>query len=146
MTTPYSPVQWVDNEPTWTEKLNQMTNNDQWLFENTPRAMYNSYKVKRTSQIKILTGVTIFPAQANGLYQIQVDFPSFFTPGCLPTITTGVGYRLDYRIHLAFRGIGQDAPDHRGMIYTASVDPRNPDAKYYKFGKAFYAHYIAVGY
>jgi hypothetical protein len=146
MTLPYSPITWVDNDPTYTEKLKAMTNNDQWLFENSPRMLYNAFGVKRTSQVKIASGVLVFPPMAAMSAGKKVYFGNFFTAGCRPVITTGMVYGNEYRIHVGMRGVDYTQfPDHRGFHVQISMD-HSTVQKYNRLTRSCYLQWIACGY
>jgi hypothetical protein len=141
--TPYKPTTWGD-EPIYTDKLLQMTNNDQYLYENMPRMSFNTYGIKRTSGLKIMAAICIVPASASSGSTAVFNFGTFFSSGCKPVIVTGnqptQGTR--WRNHVIMRGIGSYYPDHRGV--TISVMANEPTTKTNSVGTT-YVHFIAIG-
>jgi hypothetical protein len=142
--TPYKPVTWGD-EPTYKDKLNQMTNNDQWLYENAPRLNFNTYGIKRTSGVKIMAAIAVVRANKSLWTSTTFNFGTFFSSGCKPVIVTGTqptGGK--YRYHTIVKGIGSYYPDHRGVEVHVGAD-------YYGTGTKntvdtnVYVHFIAVG-
>lgn len=119
---PYSPVYWTDNEPVFTEKMNAMANNTQWVFENLPTVYYNGYGVKKTSGTKILAANVLMRASTSGATASTFYFGNFFSVGCKPIITMSANIYPQGRMHLYHRGIGTLFPDHRGFEVRASSD------------------------
>ncbi len=142
--TPYRPISWNNDEPLFTDKLNQMTSNDQWLFENAPRAYYNAYNVKKTSGIKIAAGLAGFNPNGTPREHHIVNFGTFFTPGARPIIATSLGHDGEVRLHYGIKGIGTKFPDHRGFEFLGSVDHYNQ--KLNKMQRRYYLHWIAISY
>lgn len=141
--TPYVPLSWNPDEPTSTDKLNLMTNNDQWLFENTPRALYTKGS-NRTAGIKFLGGMAIIPASKTYHAYVNVNFGSFFTAGCIPIITTGVLSYPHGRIMVNHRGLGTFWPDQRGIELHAISNSADVISKS-KIYDNCYVNYIAMG-
>lgn len=142
MTTPYKPITWGPLEPIFKDKLNQMTNNDQWLFENTPRMFYN-WNVKKTSGVKLAAGVARIGASKSHVGQTTIYFGNYFSPGCRPIITTGLLTPKATRYHIAFRGIGSLFPDHRGFTVIAAA---NLAVQVNRIESTIYIPWHAVGY
>lgn len=145
----YKPVNWSDNEPTFTDKLNQMATNDQFLFENTPRMYYNhqGVEVVRDRNMKIASGVRVFVVNGSGQYIEPVEFGNFFSTACHPVVVVGgVVNRNSVRCHTGARAfsLGQHI-DHRGFELVAAVDQT-------QYGDQnimptnFYVPWIAVGF
>lgn len=142
--TPYRPITWSDNEPISTDKLNAMTSNDQWLFENAPRMMYSNGIIK-TDGIKILAGTVVMPGADEWNSNTTVVFPNFFSSGCQPVITVTANAWPQGRYHLTISGIGSGINiDNRGFFLRAAADEVNP--KGMTIGKSFRVHWIAIGY
>ena len=140
---PYKSVSW-GVEPISKDKLNQMANNDQWLFENTPRMMYNARGVKKTSGVKILAGIALAPASKTTVTSVAVYFGSFFSQGCTPVVVaTPVHASGRTRMHTIVKGIGTGYPDHRGVTLVVTADEYNSAVNNFPYGMAF--NYIAVG-
>lgn len=141
--TPYTTVSWNDMEITSTDKLNQMTNNDQWLFENTPRAYYNTTGVARSSGVKILAGIATLAPVATSYTSLQISFGTFFTTGCVPVCTLGLMTYPRFRMSVSFTGIGQVQPDSRGInVRVASTEPISTNQK---IDNTVQINYIAIG-
>src|ERR1044072_2933175 len=141
--TPYKAVTWGD-EPIYKDKLKQMTNNEQWLFENSPVVNYNTYGIKRNAGLKIMAGIAVVPTSKTSSSTVTVNFGTFFSSGCKPVITTGIqptGARS--RIHVSIKGISGYYPDHRGMIVMAGMDDLS--AKNNVMTARVYVHFIAIG-
>jgi hypothetical protein len=143
MTQPYKPVSWSE-EPTSVDKLNQMTNNDQWLFENTPRMKYNAYSLNKQSGLKILATYAFMPYTLATAQSRAVYFGSFFSVGCQPiVVATPVPLGPQRRFHVAVNGIGRAVPDHTGCFIQLSPDEWN--TKNNRVSQSVYVHLIAIG-
>lgn len=121
---PYKPVMFVDSEPLDRDKLNQMANNMQWLYENTPRIAYRAFGVNKSSGAKILAGAGSALYTLSSVTYATVYFGSFFSQGCQPIVTANVVQnRLGRtKYETAVRGIGRSQPDHRGFQFGISSD------------------------
>lgn len=140
--TPYQPIQWSNQEPLFKDKLNQMTNNDQWLFENMPKLYYNVSGIKRSTGIKAAAGFGVFNASANRYAAGTVTFGDYFSQGCQPVVVLGALQTYPQREVIAtIRGIGTIMPDHRGFeVYLTAVGTAK------KISSIVYAPWIAIGY
>jgi hypothetical protein len=142
--TPYKATSWSGDEPIYKDKLNQMTNNDQWLYENTPRMSFNTYGIKRTNGIKIMAAICVVPTNKSANSTATFEFGTFFSSGCKPVIVTGTQPTSGRgRLHCMIRGISSNYPDHRGFKATVSADEIGGtnnviDAK-------VYVHFVAIG-
>lgn len=141
--TPYKSVSWQDNEPLFTSKLNQMANNEQWLYENTPRMLYTPYNQRRTEGLKIASGILLCMPSPTGIQQHTVYFGTFFSEACTPVVVTGLMHQGEVRITFGVKGIGQTYVDHRGFELLGGVIPYGT-AK--AFTKQFWVPWIAMGY
>jgi hypothetical protein len=143
--TPYKPVTWGD-EPIFKDKLNQMTNNDQYIYENMPRVTFNTYGIKRANGLKIMASIAVVPTSLTGWSSATVNFGTFFSSGSRPVIVTGTqptSGRMRYQVAIKGIGTGIFYPDHRGFEVHVGADEvlgRNNvvDAK-------VYIHFIAIG-
>lgn len=141
---PYAPQSWTDNEPLLLEKLNAMTNNDQFLFENMPTLYYNGHGIKKTAGTKILTAaVSIAPNSKSGNGANTFYFGNFFSSGCRPFVIASINSYPQGRFHLNTRGIGTFWPDHRGFEIRISADELN--AKNNKINATVWVPFIAIG-
>ncbi len=140
--TPYNPIQWNNSEPLFKEKLNAMTNNDQWLFENTPRMYYNVSGIKRSNGIKVATGFGIVNANSTRFAATTVYFGDYFSQGCQPVVIAGALQTYPQREVIAtIRGIGATSPDSRGFeIYITAVGTAK------KLANGCWIPWIAIGY
>lgn len=87
--TDFKVVSWSPNDPITDDKLQQMNNNDSWLFNNLARAQYAGNGVTKAAGVKILSGlVTINPRPKSRSADVNVSFGSFFSQGCYPIVTT----------------------------------------------------------
>lgn len=141
--TPFKTLSWGDNEPLYTDKLNAMVNNDQWLFENMPQAKYSAHLLNRQQGIKLVSGFVYLKASANGYSSATAYFGSYFSSGCKPVVVTSLNSYPQGRIHVVTRGIGTFFPDHRGFEVRAYADEQN--LRNNKITAAIYVPYIAVG-
>jgi hypothetical protein len=138
--TPYKPVSW-NGEPLSVAKLQQMTSNDQWLFENSPRIRYSVNGLTRDNGIKIISGKTFFaPAPIQHDY-LDIYFGNFFSAGSHPVVTAVVeaGTGGLGRKHVTINGFGGEI-DHRGFraaVYT--YEAPNLDV-------GGWCHWTAIGY
>lgn len=144
MSTSYVPVQW-GTERLSAEKLNQMCENDQWLFERTPTVFYNAFGVnKRTGGMKILSGVAMIPAaKTKSQVSKDINFGSYFSQGCKPIITTGQVMATGGRYNVILTGLSGIHPDHRG--FNMRVIANHLSGKQ-GIKTKMYVHWTAVGY
>lgn len=143
MTLQYKAVSWGE-EPTSADKLNTMANNEQWLFENTPRMKYSGYNLTKTSGLKILATYALIPATTARGTSRGVYFGSFFSTGCQPiVIAQPVPTNGQRRFFVTVNGINRAVPDHTGAAITCIASELNP--KNDKIGASVYCHVIAIG-
>lgn len=145
----YWPTGWVDNEPLFTDKLNTMSQNLQWLYENRVQASYNheGVEVSREQGLKIASGVRVIVVDGSDQYIVPVDFGGFFSTACHPVVVVGgVVNRNSVRCHTGARAYSlQQHIDHRGFELIAAVDQT-------QYGDQnimptnFYVPWIAVGF
>jgi len=139
----------IPSGPASKEILRTMVNNDQWLFENTPRLKYAG-EVQKSDGLRIAAGRAIYPAATADRIDVPVFFGGFFSVGCLPVITaTSQPLLLGYRRLVTVRGHGTASPDNRGFIahVTSQEDPNQSggDASYTWINNGGVLHWIAVG-
>lgn len=142
--TPYKPVSFTSESITQ-QKLQQMANNEEWLFENTPRLRYSTSGLTRDAGIKLISGKTPH-AQVNAEHlDVPVYFGSFFTGGCKPIVTATVEHNGGGGRRLAtIRGHGGEI-DHRGFIAHVTTQEDYPGA-IRNFNSGGWLHWMAVGY
>jgi hypothetical protein len=139
MTTPFDPVNF-DQEALDAGKLQKLSNNVQYLFDNAAKIRYKMGSIERTSGVKILTGRAVIPIQKDATYgRVNVYFNNYFTSGCRP-IVVATPESLLSRLHVAILGLSNGSIDHTGFRITTS-------SEYYKsLDHTMYIHWIAVGY
>lgn len=143
-TTPYRPTSWSDTEPAHTAKLNQMSQNDQWLFENTPRMRYSAHGIQREQGLKIAAGIKMIVADQNNQHIVTVDFGSFFSSACYPVVVVGGTInRQTVRCHTGARALSGLQIDNRGFEIIAAAD----NAPYSDYMTSnYYVPWIAMGF
>ena len=144
MTLPYKALMWSDNEGLDVDKLNAMTNNDQWLFENMPRTRYSA-NVTKDSGVKIL-GCRAYVPPTSGNYSVAtIYFGNMFSVGCNPlVVATASSTNWQRRYICAVNGIGsQVVPDYTGCMIGLSADELNP--KVNTIAAPVYINVIAIG-
>lgn len=144
-TTPYRPVTWTD-ETVSANKLAQMANNDQWLFENGAKFRYTSNGLTRDSGLKIIAGKTPYGITGADAYGVLVYFGSFFSSGCKPIVTATIehsgGWMRKYVSIRSLSGMGSEV-DHRGMYMEFSTHERTVTNNIEAGG---WFHWQAIGY
>lgn len=139
---PYRPVSW-NSEPVTQQRLQQMANNMQWLYENNAKVRYSATSITRDNGVKVLVGKTAVPASATDYSDAVVYFGSYFTAGCQPIVTSvyaDTAYGL--RKFIVNRGLGGPI-DHRGFIGHVSSHEPQGIANDIRGG---WMHWMAVGY
>ena len=125
----YKPVYWGE-EPTTSDKLNQMVNNTQWVYENMPRMLYSAYGVKKADSVKIIAGTAVVPANNQSWASVIVSFGNYFTPGCKPVVVmTRQPTNGRWRFHETVTGISGYPIDHRGAKLSVGADYYGTSAK-----------------
>jgi len=141
---PYKSITWSDGEAITYEDLSTMANNDQWLYENTPRMLYNYKGLKKTTGLKIYAASVHIPATKERNTFKDIYFGTFFTPGCMPVITLN-HHGSQNRVHVSMRGLGGSgyAPNHNGFQMVLATDELlTPNVLFMPID----LHIIAVGY
>lgn len=142
--TPFVPTSWGE-EPITTDKLQVMSSNDQWLFENTPKISFSNMGVTKASGSKILTGGTYVPPNNKISVRSTAYFGTYFSPGCRPIVVASVFAYPQMRIACSIAGIGSIAcPDHRGCVFYIWAGDFNP--KYAILKHAVRISWIAMGF
>lgn len=146
--TPYRPTTF-DDKLLSVEKLQQVSNNIHWLFENSARMRYalsGKAPVTKDAGIKIITGKTPFGTSANDWVNLDVYFGSFFTAGSRPIVTVTVETSGAYlRKFATIHGLGtKGGPeiDYRG--FTAHITTH--EVKTNKIEAPGWLHWQAIGY
>lgn len=141
--TPFKPVTWTTDVVT-KQKLQDMSNNDQWLFENMPRIRYSSSGITKDTGVKIISGKTIFTVTNTKQSVTSVQFGSFFTIGSRPTVTFSIQGTGGH--HHALQGVtqalaGRGEIDHTGFLVVISTASTN-----FNISQPGWIHWTAVGY
>lgn len=145
--TPFSSVSWGDEAIT-PNKLNQMANNDNWLYDNTPRMYYNAWGIRRNSGLVVAGGVARVGATKAAYSHVNVNFGTYFASGSKPIITTGVMTGPQGRLSIIVRGptggaTTTDGPDHTG--FSIWVYPNNIVAASNYIQQDVYINWISMG-
>jgi hypothetical protein len=107
--TPYKPISFT-NEAVTQQKMIQLANNQQWLFENNPRMRYSVSGIIRDAGTKVIVGKSPFPfTPSSNFSYVPIYFGSFFTAGCKPVVVATAESANDgftHRAHVAIQGFG----------------------------------------
>lgn len=141
----FVPVSW-NGEAVSTDKLNQMANNDQYLFDRAPRMRYTAGNLTRDTSLKMISGKTPYPANGNSWVQwVNIYFGSFFTAGCHPVVTATIEVPGNKKMmHVVVFGFNNQEIDHTGFI-AAAWNQEWPGAASF-LDASGYVHWQAVGY
>lgn len=114
--TAYVPVS-ITSESLSQAKLQQMANNDQWLFENSPRVRYNYGGIVRDSGLKIISGKVPTAISATDYTYVTIYFGSFFSASCKPIVTATAEAADGQRVRriVNIQGISGEV-DNRGFL------------------------------
>lgn len=139
-------VNWTPGEMISDPKADQMTENAQWLFENTPRAIYTlPGGLRRVEGVKVAAGrVVIGRRPKTDSANETVRFGNYFSPRCEPIITTGIVSEHQTKIFCTISGIGKLQPDSRGFEVGVNIaaDKKKND----KIARSFFVTWQAMGY
>jgi hypothetical protein len=145
--TPYKPISFSPNEFLTRAKLNAMTNNDQWLFENTIRGSYSAHNIRRSAGIKIAAGVATFAPTTTGGRWVPIYFGSFFSVGCRPVVVATPTGNGSGRLLCAVTSLNANASafaDHVGFAMWMTPDA-GVTASLARIYRTVYGSWIAVG-
>lgn len=143
----FKAINWTPNEVISERKMDQVADNSQWLYNNTPRAIYTlPGGLRRTEGIKIAAGrVVVAKRMKSDLATVTVRFGNFFSTRCEPIITTGIVSARQPRIFCVINGIGGKLqPDHRG--FNARINIMAEKKKNDKIVRSFHISWQAMGY
>ena len=126
--------------------MDQLANNVQWLFENTPRAMYTLPSgLRRVEGVRMSAGRVLIPRRTKSdTASATVRFGNFFSSSCEPIITTGIVTTHQRKIFVIINGIGRLNPDHTG--FQVEVEVAAEGKKKDKIANSFYVTWQALGY
>lgn len=141
-TTDFQPISF-NGEPLTNDKLNQMCNNEQYLFDRATKIRYSVNGLIRETGLKVLAGKTPFPARrdANFIY-VNVSFGNFFTAGCHPVVTATVEATSGslHRSKVVLQKQGSSDIDNAGFVAVVTGDT------YAYLAVGGWVHWTAVGF
>lgn len=141
----YKALNWTPNEMLGDAKMDQIIANADWLYLNTPRAVYTlPTGLRRVEGTKIASGRALITKRNKDSASVEIRFGNFFSTRCEPNITTGIVSRGQTRIFCTINGIGRLVPDHRGFQIQVNVAAEKK--KYDKIATAMYVGWQAMGY
>jgi hypothetical protein len=143
-TLPYKVISWNPYELITEDKMNQDAYNVHWLYENTPRVIYTSPSVNRTQGIKIACGRVEFTKKNDDEDERNISFGGFFSNGCHPVVTVSVTSPGQRKIFAVTSGLNQLHPNENG--FKIKIEVAAQANKVDKIKKAFWVHWIAMGY
>lgn len=147
MTSSFRAINWSPNELLGESKTEQMADNAEWLYQNTPRALYTlPGGIKRVEGTKIAAGRAIITKtkKKSDSQTTVVRFGNFFSSRCEPIITTGIVSERQTRIFCVVSGIGRLQPDYSG--FNISVNIAAETKKNDRIASSFYVAWQAMGY
>lgn len=141
----FKAINWTPSEMVGEAKMDAMTDNAEWLYRNTPRAIYTtSGGLRRVEGTRIVAGRVLVAKRAADSATVQVRFGNFFSTRCDPIVTTGVVSDAQTQIFCVISGIGQLLPDSRG--FNVGVNVAAEVEKNDKISESFYVTWHAMGY
>lgn len=141
----FVPVSW-NGEAVTNDKLNQMANNDQYLFERTPTVRYSNTgaNVVRDDAMKIMAGKAPIVVSTTDNVDVNIYFGSYFTAGTHPIVTAtyepGGTYLAKF---CSVRGFAGEI-DHTGCIIR--VYSREAAGFTNDMSQGGWVHWQAVGF
>ena len=141
----FKAMNWTPNEQVGGRKMDTLADNTEWLYDNTPRAIYTlPGGIRRVEGIKIASGRVVITKRTSDTAAVEVRFGNFFSSRCEPNITTGVVASGQARIFCVIRGIGRLLPDHRGFqtVVNVAAEAKKND----KIASTMYVSWQAMGY
>lgn len=143
--TAFNPISWSPSENITDEKMQQYADNLQWVYDNTPRALYtNPSGLKKPTGVRIVAGKALITARNAQTASVRVQFGNAFSNGCFPIITTGINNTFQDRVFSRFQGIGQVQPNHTGFQLFIEIPSYTKTKEIIK--NNFYVHWTAIGY
>lgn len=142
----FVPVSWQPNESIGKDKLDQMTENDKYLFENTANMTYRSLgNARTTTSLKLIAGVVSIGPGKTQSGAVNVRYAGEFNTGVTPIVTTGlvVTNANDHFSLLTIRGIGTSLPNDSGFQFR--WETRKDVAAQRKRYGTVYCNYMAMG-
>ena len=123
MTTPYKALSFEKNEALTQDMINQVYNNYQWIWENSPKARVKGTAGRQRANVVVVGGKThITQSRKYDIGSARVLFGDFFHPTCHPHITTGIINGQQAKVFCTLSGLyGRDYPDHNGFEIVVNV-------------------------
>lgn len=126
----YVPVTWNTNDDADPNKLNQMSANDDYLYDHSVEGHYKFGNLNRTEGLKIWSALVELPASGHWWVGKTVYFPSgHFSPGCRPIVVATMLRTYRIRGTVAVKGIGKQHPDHTGFELSFATEAAVSDAQ-----------------
>jgi hypothetical protein len=139
----YVPLSW-NGEALSTDKLNQMCNNTQYLYDRSPRIRYSVNGLVRDTGLKLISGKTPYAPTNTDYKDVPVYFGTFFSAGCHPVVTAVVGDSASgLRKFCTVRGFNGEVDNTGFIAHVSSHEP--PGFNQVIFGGGW-VHWTAVGY
>lgn len=147
MTTPFQSVAWNGSEPALITKLNQMGNNEQYLFEQLAKVRYRSSSLSRDTTMKVLAVRTPVSATTARQQRVDVYWNGFFSSGCSPIVVATAISHPQKRLNVVVSGLGGVIlPDSRGCMAQVEADEVYSDIPGGSIVNNCYIDLMAVGY
>ena len=125
--------------------MQQFSSNVQWVYDNTPRALYTNWLgMQKPTGIKIVGGMTFFGASTSDRTTTYVSFGNAFSMGCYPVVTLGMNNTFQNKVFCRTWGSPYTQPDHIGMNIAIEVAATNDGRD--KIESNFLVHWMALGY
>lgn len=140
----FKAIVWSPNELIGEAKMDTLVENSEFLFYNTPRALYTLPGITRVEGVKIASGRGIITARPEDTAGLTISFGNFFSSGCEPIITTGISANNEVAIFCVVNGISTELPDNTGFQVEVNVATSN--AANDRFVQNVYINWMAMGY
>ena len=149
--TPFVGVSWHPLDLIDESKMDDMSNNIQYIHNNTPRAsvaLPGADSGARAENIKIVAGRALIPKKGGAnTHTESVGFRGEFSSNCAPIITTGIQSKNQQNIYVTFTGHNGNRPDANGLkIHVEIGEQAGASASKNKITSGFQVHWIAMGF
>lgn len=141
--TTYKPITWNQGEYVTRDKLQAMVNNDDYLLENMPRVRY-TWGINNDLKNKILAGRITVPSAKQEYFNVKLDLPNYFTPGCSPIVVATPVSNQEDEVHITVHGSWVDKPSATDIVLRGRLSSSSGKKKYIE--RTIYVDWIAVGY
>ena len=142
--TVFKAINWSPNELIGENKMDTLVSNAEFLFYNTPRALYTADTLRRVEGVKIASGRGVITARPEDTAGLTISFGNFFSSGCQPIITTGISANNEVAIFAVVNGISTELPDNTG--FQVEVNVATTIAANDRFVQSVYINWMAMGY